>query len=146
MKTDLSVIGVSAHFTLMQPWRIYHRKPVLEWIFAFFSENTVDEMSACIKMLALNFCEVETNFDSSKTRYGCLTKFQHRPRPGIILEMENKYLMDFTGDLILCFVEKIHARNIKCIPFFTPLPSLLFLVVSCFCAACLSLEDGALFA
>ena len=43
---------------------------------------------------------------------------------------------------VLCFVEKIHARNIKCIPFFTPLPSLLFLVVSCFCAACLREEFG----
>ena len=43
---------------------------------------------------------------------------------------------------ILCFVEKIHARNIKCIPFFTPLPSFLFLVVSCFCAACLREEFG----
>ena len=43
---------------------------------------------------------------------------------------------------LLCFVEKIHARNIKCIPFFTPLPSLLFLVVSCFCAACLREEFG----
>ena len=43
---------------------------------------------------------------------------------------------------ILWFVEKIHARNIKCIPFFTPLPSFLFLVVSCFCAACLREEFG----
>ena len=43
---------------------------------------------------------------------------------------------------LLCFVEKIHATNIKCIPFFTPLPSLLFLVVSCFCAACLREEFG----
>ena len=45
-------------------------------------------------------------------------------------------------DNVLWFVEKIHARNIKCIPFFTPLPSFLFLVVSCFCAACLREEFG----
>ena len=44
--------------------------------------------------------------------------------------------------IMLWFVEKIHARNIKCIPFFTPLPSFLFLVVSCFCAACLREEFG----
>ena len=55
---------------------------------------------------------------------------------------ENKCLFIFLRKKILCFVEKIHARNIKCIPFFTPLPSFLFLVVSCFCAACLREEFG----
>ena len=56
--------------------------------------------------------------------------------------MKEKMLQGFRSDIILCFVEKIHARNIKYIPFFTPLPSFLFLVVSCFCAACLREEFG----
>ena len=66
-----------------------------------------------------------------------LHKAKNEGKTNSYIKMEN---LSYAS--VLWFVEKIHARNIKCIPFFTPLPSFLFLVVSCFCAACLREEFG----
>ena len=50
--------------------------------------------------------------------------------------------LDCTFKIKLIFLLDLVRPLLKCIPFFTPLPSLLFLVVSCFCAACLREEFG----